>query len=182
MTGFVVLAGTFTVGVLASAPLSLRNGRIRRPTMSSAPPSESSAPPSEFSEPSATPAAKHRHPPLPAAIADLLASGAVTLVQLSSTFCAPCRHARAVLSTIAAGSERLKHVELDLTERPEVAEALRVLRTPTTIAFDADGTELLRVSGVPKLAALRKALEPHVASHRMNTLPHDVSGSVPSGS
>ncbi|EID54519.1 thioredoxin family protein [Saccharomonospora xinjiangensis] len=177
MTGILVLAGTLTVGVLAGALLSLRNGRIRRPTMLS-------ATPSEFSEPSATPATEHEHRPnrLPAAVADLLAPDAVTLVQLSSTFCAPCRHARAVLSTVAAGTERLRHVELDLTERPEVAEALRVLRTPTTIAFEADGTELLRVGGVPKLAALRKALEPHVASHRMNTLPHEVSGSVPSGS
>ncbi|MEY7973661.1 thioredoxin family protein [Saccharomonospora xinjiangensis] len=175
MTGILVLAGTLTVGVLVGALLSLRNGRIRRPTMSSATPSESS-------EPSATPAAEHRPHALPAAVADLLAPDAVTLVQLSSTFCAPCRHARAVLSAVAAGTERITHVELDLTERPEVAEALRVLRTPTTIAFDSEGTELLRVSGVPKLAALRKALEPHVASHRMNTLPHDVSGSVPSGS
>lgn len=87
---------------------------------------------------------------------------AVTLVQLSTTFCAPCRHARAVLERVAKGTDGVAHVELDVTDRPELAEELRVLRTPTTIAFDAAGRELWRVGGVPKLAALRTALAPYM--------------------
>jgi len=84
----------------------------------------------------------------------------VVLVQLSTTFCAPCRHARVLLSDLAGRVTGLAHVELDLTRCPEVAEQLRVFRTPTTLALDAHGHELLRVSGVPRRDALLDALRP----------------------
>jgi thiol-disulfide isomerase/thioredoxin len=86
----------------------------------------------------------------------------VTLVQISTTFCAPCRHARAVLSPLAERTEGLRHVELDVTDQPEVAQALGVLRTPTTLAFSPAGKELLRVSGVPKAEAVLEALDEHL--------------------
>ncbi len=142
MTGVLVLVGTLVLGVLTGTVLSLRNGRIRRPTMSGMSPSDPAPP--------------------PAPVLDVLAPGAVTLVQLSTTFCAPCRHARAVLARVAESTNGIAHVELDITDRPGLAEALRVLRTPTTIAFDDEGTELLRISGVPRIATLREALAPHV--------------------
>jgi thiol-disulfide isomerase/thioredoxin len=94
--------------------------------------------------------------------AALAAAPAITLVQLSTTFCAPCRHARAVLRQLAGNTDGLAHVELDVTDRPEVAASLGVLRTPTTVAFTHDGTELLRVGGVPKGATLVDALRPHL--------------------
>jgi hypothetical protein len=34
------------------------------------------------------------------------------------------------------------------------------MRTPTVVAFDRAGTELLRVSGVPRVIDLEAALEP----------------------
>ncbi|HEY1574899.1 MAG TPA: thioredoxin family protein [Pseudonocardiaceae bacterium] len=92
----------------------------------------------------------------------LAAAPVITLIQLSTTFCAPCRQARAVLRQLAGGTEGLAHVELDVTDRPEVAASLGVLRTPTTVAFTHDGTELLRVGGVPKGATLVDALRPHL--------------------
>lgn len=100
---------------------------------------------------------------LPEAVRAALAPAPViTLVQLSTTFCAPCRHARAVLRQVAGTTEGLAHVELDVTDRPEVAASLGVLRTPTTVAFTGDGTELLRVGGVPKGGTLVDALRPHL--------------------
>lgn len=86
----------------------------------------------------------------------------VTLVQVSTTFCAPCRHARAILGQLAGSTAGLSHVELDVTDTPEVAVSLGVLRTPTTVAFAHDGTELLRVGGVPRRDALIDALRPHL--------------------
>ncbi|EHR63759.1 TlpA family protein disulfide reductase [Saccharomonospora cyanea] len=148
MTGVLVLVGTLVLGVLTGTVLSLRNGRIRRPTMSGMSGMSAVSP----SDPA----------PPPAPVVDVLTPGAVTLVQLSTTFCAPCRHARAVLSRVAESTDGIAHVDLDITDRPGLAEALRVLRTPTTIAFDDEGTELLRISGVPKIATLREALAPHV--------------------
>jgi thiol-disulfide isomerase/thioredoxin len=92
----------------------------------------------------------------------LAAAPSVTLVQVSTTFCAPCRHARAVLSRLADSTSGLRHVELDVTDRPEIATSLGVLRTPTTLVFTGDGTELLRVGGVPKRDTLLDALRPHL--------------------
>jgi thiol-disulfide isomerase/thioredoxin len=97
--------------------------------------------------------------PVLAALAD---APAVTLVQVSTTFCAPCRHARAVLTRLAGSTDGLAHVELDVTDRPEVAVSLGVLRTPTTVAFASDGTELLRVGGVPRGDTLIEALRPYL--------------------
>jgi thiol-disulfide isomerase/thioredoxin len=102
-------------------------------------------------------------PELPGPVRDLLTPDAhVTLVQLSTTFCAPCRHARVLLADLAGRVDGLRHVELDVTNLPEVAAELGVLRTPTTLALDRSGAELLRVGGVPKRDVLLDALRPHL--------------------
>ena len=84
----------------------------------------------------------------------------VLLIQLSSPICTPCLQTTAVLDGLAACTEGVVHVQVDVAERPEVARALRVLRTPTTVAFDRTGAELLRVSGVPRVTELTAALAP----------------------
>ena len=82
----------------------------------------------------------------------------ILLLQLSSPVCAPCRQTAAVLGALAPEHPALRHVEIDVAERTDVARALGVLRTPTTVAFDAGGTELARVSGVPRVDELRAAV------------------------
>lgn len=69
-----------------------------------------------------------------------------------------------MLTTAAERIEGLRHTELDVTEHPELAQALGVPRTPTTLAFDADRVLLLRISGVPKLADVRAAVAPYVGT------------------
>lgn len=90
------------------------------------------------------------------------AEWSVVLLQLSTTFCAPCRQAKVILADLAARTDGLRHVEFDLTPTPEVASALHVLRTPTTIALDAAGRELFRVYGIPKRDRLAAELHPHL--------------------
>ncbi|MQA07786.1 MAG: thioredoxin [Pseudonocardiaceae bacterium] len=137
MLGLWVLLGTVAVALVAGAVLRAVNGRIRH---------------------GRSPAAE-----LPEPVRELIDGGAdVTLVQLSTTFCAPCRHARAVYGRLAERTDGVRHVELDVTSRPEVATALGVYRTPTTLAVDARGTELARITGVPKLDELHDALAPHL--------------------
>ncbi|MET9264712.1 thioredoxin family protein [Amycolatopsis sp. NPDC004079] len=141
MTGVWVLLATLVVATAAGLVLRARNGRIR----------------------AAKPAAATRA--LPAPVAEALdPRSAVTLVQISTTFCTPCRHTRAILSSLAEKTDGLHHVDLDVTERPEVAQALSVLSTPTTLALDPEGRELLRVGGVPKGPELLEALRPHLAT------------------
>jgi thiol-disulfide isomerase/thioredoxin len=138
VTGLWVLVAVLVAGVAAGALLKARNGRVR----------------------AAKPA---RELPDPVAAA-LDPASAVTLVQISTTFCAPCRHAKAVLGPLADRTDGLHHVELDVTNQPEVAQSLAVLRTPTTIALTPDGRELLRVGGVPKGPELLDALRPHLTT------------------
>jgi thiol-disulfide isomerase/thioredoxin len=141
MTGVLVLIGTLALAGVVGLLLRAQNGRIRG--VGKAP------------EPAG--------PGLPEDVRQVLhPDAAVTLVQLSTTFCAPCRHARRVLADLASRTERLHHAELDLTNRPDLARALSVLRTPTTLALDAGGAELLRVGGVPNRDALLDALRPHL--------------------
>ena len=138
MTGLWVLAATLVAAAAVGVLLKARNGRVRE----------------------AKPA---RELPGPVTAA-LDPDAAVTLVQISTTFCAPCRHAKAVLGHLAERTDGLHHVELDVTNQPEVAQSLSVLRTPTTIALTPDGRELLRVGGVPKGPELLDALRPHLAA------------------
>ena len=82
----------------------------------------------------------------------------VLLLQLSSPVCAPCRQTAAALDGLAARTAGVVHVEVDVAEHSDVARALHVLRTPTTVAFDRAGGELLRVAGVPRVTELASAL------------------------
>jgi thiol-disulfide isomerase/thioredoxin len=142
MTGLYALLGALVLAGLAAGWLRAREGRIR----------------TARSRPTPGPAAD-----LPQPVREALAEyPTITLVQVSTTFCAPCRHAKSVLHQLAGSTDGLAHVELDVTDRPEVAASLGVLRTPTTVAFASDGTELLRVGGVPRGASLIDALRPHL--------------------
>ncbi|MCI2419681.1 thioredoxin family protein [Saccharopolyspora sp. K220] len=86
----------------------------------------------------------------------------VTLLQLSTTFCAPCRHTRILLTDFAQRTDGVRHVEVDLTDHPEWSTPLRVHRTPTTLALDSKGRELFRVGGVPRRDVLAATLQPHL--------------------
>ncbi|HEY7594969.1 MAG TPA: thioredoxin family protein [Actinophytocola sp.] len=136
MTGALVLIGTLALATVLGLALRARNGRVRE--------------------------AVGRD--LPDDVRRALRPGGVTLVQLSTSFCAPCRYARVLLADLAERTEGLHHTELDLTDRPDLARELSVLRTPTTLAIDERGTEILRVGGVPKREELLDALRPHLAT------------------
>jgi thiol-disulfide isomerase/thioredoxin len=139
MTGVWVLVGALALAGLAGWALRARNGRITRAASAAA----------VANLPERVRAALNPATP-------------VTLVQISTSFCAPCRHAGTLLSQLADTTEGLRHVDLDVTETPEVAAELGVLRTPTTLALTPTGAELLRVGGVPKRDELLAALRPHL--------------------
>jgi thiol-disulfide isomerase/thioredoxin len=139
MLGLWVVLGVLVLGGVAGVVLRALNGRVR-----------------------VTEKTPERG--LPEQVTAVLDQAAdITLVQISTTFCAPCRQTKAVLSALADRTEGLRHVDLDVTNQPEVAQALGILRTPTTVAFTSDGHELLRIGGVPKGPALLDALRPHLS-------------------
>ena len=81
-----------------------------------------------------------------------------TLVQFSSTFCAPCRATRLVLDRVISTTTGVTYVELDVAEHPDLGARLRIDVTPTVLILDADGVERGRASGAPSLAQARAAL------------------------
>ncbi|MFS0893485.1 thioredoxin family protein [Microbacterium sp. 179-I 3D3 NHS] len=78
----------------------------------------------------------------------------VTLVQFSTELCARCPHVRRMLRAVAAEHPGIRHVEVDLTHRPDLASRYRVLQTPTTLVVDDGGAVRARFPGVPQRHAV----------------------------
>jgi thioredoxin-like negative regulator of GroEL len=86
-----------------------------------------------------------------------------TVLHFSADWCGPCGAVRRVVDQVCDELPQVAHVELDMDANPAVARRLSVLSLPTTIIFGADGRPQFRMSGVPKAADLRSALEPLLA-------------------
>ena len=88
-----------------------------------------------------------------------------TLLQFSSTFCAPCRATRQLLADVAARTDGVTHVEIDVADRLDLVRLLDVRRTPTTFVLGPAGEITGRASGLPRrdqvVAALAGAEVPH---------------------
>jgi thiol-disulfide isomerase/thioredoxin len=84
---------------------------------------------------------------------------AATLVQFSTEYCSRCPATARQLAGVAAGYIGVRHVEIDLTHRADVADRFRVLQTPTTLILDAHGRATARIGGVPRLDAVRDHLD-----------------------
>jgi thiol-disulfide isomerase/thioredoxin len=81
-----------------------------------------------------------------------------TLLQFSSSFCAPCRATRQVLAEVANVAEGVAHVEIDVADRVDLVRVLDVRRTPTTFLLGPDGRVSSRASGPPRKADVLAAL------------------------
>jgi thiol-disulfide isomerase/thioredoxin len=81
-----------------------------------------------------------------------------TLVQFSSAFCAPCRATRRILVDVADMAGGVEYVEIDAESRLDLVRRLNVLRTPTVLVLDADGSVVRRASGQPRKADVIAAI------------------------
>jgi thiol-disulfide isomerase/thioredoxin len=81
-----------------------------------------------------------------------------TLLQFSSTFCAPCRAARQLLADVADRTEGVAHIEVDVADRLDLVRKLDIRRTPTTFILGPDGRVTRRASGVPRRAEVLAAV------------------------
>lgn len=86
-----------------------------------------------------------------------LATGA-TLLQFSTEVCAPCVTTHAVLGSVAAEHSNVRHVDVDLTHRPDLASQFRIMQTPTTLILDGKGVVRARIGGAPRRDSLRAEL------------------------
>ncbi|MFD5271842.1 TlpA family protein disulfide reductase [Streptomyces sp. NPDC058335] len=81
-----------------------------------------------------------------------------TLVQFSSSFCAPCRATRRILGEVADLVPGVTHIEIDAEAHLDLVRELAVLKTPTVLVLDADGHVVRRATGQPRKADVIAAL------------------------
>lgn len=53
------------------------------------------------------------------------------------------------LSALANDSSGVNHLDIDVTERPDIAQHFHVVQTPTTLILDSNGMIRTRFGGVP---------------------------------
>lgn len=93
---------------------------------------------------------RHRGQRLTAAEVGQALGPRATLLQFSSTFCAPCRATRQLLADVAARSPGVSHIEIDVAQRLDLARLLDIRRTPTTFVLGPGGEVTQRASGLPR--------------------------------
>ena len=155
-----VLMVVLAVATVGGLIWQSRNGRVRPSKQPSAPPetaigSEASAPPQEPDQPD--------FGPVWASIGVAPAEAAITLVQFSSAFCAPCRATRQILTDVVAQLPDVRHVEVDAESHLDVVRAFEVRSTPTTLLVDRSGRVAARAVGAPRKTDVLAALGPLLA-------------------
>lgn len=95
--------------------------------------------------------------------ADALGQSA-TLLQFSSTPSIRCFGVHRTLGSIAGDRDDVLHLDIDLTERPDIARHFHVLQTPTTLILDREGMVQTRFGGTPSRGAVELELARVTAS------------------
>jgi thiol-disulfide isomerase/thioredoxin len=72
-----------------------------------------------------------------------------TLLQFSTEMCARCPGVHRTLAAIADDHPGVRHLDVDLTHRPDIAKHFHVLQTPTTLVLDRHGVVQTRFGGAP---------------------------------
>ncbi len=72
-----------------------------------------------------------------------------TLLQFSTEMCARCPGVHRMLADVATDYDGVRHLDVDLTHRPDIARHFQVLQTPTTLILDRHGAIQSRIGGIP---------------------------------
>lgn len=85
--------------------------------------------------------------------------GEATLLQFSTEMCSRCPGVHRMLSDVAGTRDGVRHLDVDLTHRPDIAQHFRVLQTPTTLVLDRRGIVRTRFGGVPARDVVERELD-----------------------
>ena len=82
----------------------------------------------------------------------------MTFLQFSGEFCTQCPPTARVLGELEAKTPGALHIEVDITNRLDLAKKFNILQTPTTLVLDKNGIVKSRISGAPKTTTLESEL------------------------
>ena len=74
----------------------------------------------------------------------------VTFLQFSSEFCTACRQTAKLYSELEQVHPEILHIEVDITNRVDLANKFNILQTPTTLVLDSRGRVTSRIGGAVK--------------------------------
>jgi thiol-disulfide isomerase/thioredoxin len=82
----------------------------------------------------------------------------VTFLQFSSETCATCKQTARLFRELEATADDVLHIEVDITNRLDLAKKFNILQTPTTLVLDHNGRVTSRIGGAPKQATIDQEL------------------------
>ena len=82
----------------------------------------------------------------------------VTFLQFSGKYCSQCPPTARVLKQLSAKTPGSAHIEVDITDRLDLAKKYQILQTPTTLILDGTGKVKSRIGGAPKTSNLESEL------------------------
>lgn len=74
----------------------------------------------------------------------------VTFLQFSSEFCSQCAQTSRLFHELEAQHDDILHIEVDITNRLDLANKFNILQTPTTLVLDKRGLVTSRIGGAAK--------------------------------
>ena len=82
-----------------------------------------------------------------------------TLIQFSTEYCGQCPGVRRALSQIEYRNGGVSFIEVDLTDRLDLAAHFSISQTPTVFVLNPSGEITFRISGAPKPGVIQAELE-----------------------
>ncbi len=82
----------------------------------------------------------------------------VTFLQFSSETCSTCKQTARLFRELEHTADDVLHIEVDITNRLDLAKKFHVLQTPTTLVLDHNGRVTSRIGGAPKQSTIDQQL------------------------
>ena len=82
----------------------------------------------------------------------------VTFLQFSSEFCTSCKQTAKALAELEDQTPDMLHIEVDITNRMDLANKYKILQTPTTFVLDPRGRVTSRIGGAAKTQTIHDEL------------------------
>jgi thiol-disulfide isomerase/thioredoxin len=82
----------------------------------------------------------------------------ITFLQFSSETCSTCKQTARLFGELEETADDVLHVEVDITNRLDLAKKFHVLQTPTTLVLDHNGRITSRIGGAPKQSTINQQL------------------------